>query len=322
MQIRGGELDVDVNADAQNLLTVHQRGQERLKAPGLTAELVFVDPTLSTRRRYAMTLADTQPQVVVQTANRVVVRLAGKFLDEQQKVISELILFVEILRQSPEIRLQPVWIYLGHPQEDLVASLTLTVHRPLKTEEACYAFSNERGPGHWDMIQRVKIPDVGDGPRWPLARQVQVGSSFYVTEKATAKTDVSWVKAVEGQKGQGWCFLTDKSFGLTAAMRYFWQEYPHSLAVDCDEGTISFGLVPAEARPGGLAALLHADVRRGDVRDRPRPVQGRSRRRQRAGQGARADAALRAAGRRCDRLPLAIRRRAQRPDRRAAHPGR
>jgi hypothetical protein len=32
-------------------------------------------------------------------------------------------------------------------------------------------------------------------------------------------------------------------------MRYYWQEYPHSLAVDGDAGTLTFGLIPAEAAP-------------------------------------------------------------------------
>ena len=55
-----------------------------------------------------------------------------------------------------------------------------------------------------------------------MARQVQLGSSFYRTEKRTF-TDASWVKAVEGQRAQGWCHLVNAGGGVTAAMRYLWE---------------------------------------------------------------------------------------------------
>lgn len=248
VQIRGGLLDVDVQADVGHLLMVSQNGQARLAAPGISGRLVLVGPAGQNRRRYDLSFTDTKPQVVVQSAERVVVRLGGKFLDAKNQAISELILFVEIYRQSPEIRLEPVWIYLGNAQEDLVESLTLSVHRPIQTDRSLYALGNERGPGYWDVILPIKN-DLGQGPSWPLARQVQLGSSFYQSEKCTFSQDASWLKIMEGQRSQGWCYLADGQFGLTAAMRYFWQEYPHSLTMDANTGTITFGLMPPEARP-------------------------------------------------------------------------
>ena len=156
-RVRGGALEVEVHADPANLLSACRAGSEEplLEAPGLSGALVLVGPDGGDRRACGLTIApdapfDTLPfgfdgdpsvrpgyhatasghnplEVVVETANRVVVRLAGKFLDDAGRVVSELILFVEVLREVPEIRLQPVFIYLGSPDDDLVASLTLTV---------------------------------------------------------------------------------------------------------------------------------------------------------------------------------------------------
>ena len=174
--------------------------------------------------------------------HRTVHRLAGTFT-EAGRVVAELILFIETFEGLPRVGLQPVWIYLGDPDRDLVASLTLTVHTTFGGDAARYAFANERGAGYCDVMQPVP-----GGPRWPLARQVQLGSSFFVTEKRTTR-ESSWVKAVEGRRSQGWCHLGGANGGVTTAMRYFWQEYPRSLSVDAEAGDITFGLIPPEAAP-------------------------------------------------------------------------
>jgi hypothetical protein len=253
VRIRGGALDVDIGCEAQRLLRVKRPGGEAwlTRDPGLSAVMTYVDPEGTNRRRYDLRVKAENPEVAVCTANRVVVRLPCQFEDEQGLCVAELILFIEIFREMPEIRLEPVWIYLGLPNRDLVESLTLTAHLPLAADECAYTFSDERGPGTRDVIQRVKgaTPEEGDGPRWPLARLLQSGSSFYRTDKQTFAKEASWVKAVEGRRAQGWCHVTDGKSAVTAAMRYFWQEYPHALEIDCDQGTIGFGLIPSGAAP-------------------------------------------------------------------------
>jgi len=242
VRIRGGVLDADVSANADNLLSVARGGEPLLRPPGLSGSLTFVGPSGEGRRTCALSV-EGAPQVIVKTASRVVVRLAGRFAAEKGEPAAELILFVELCREAPEVRLEPVFIYLGKPDEDLVASLTLTVHTSISGDGCRYGFSGERGRGWWDVIQRIE-----GGPRWPCARQVQLGSSFWRTEKRTFPQS-SWVKAVEGRRSQGWCHLGDERGGVTASMRYFWQEYPRSMAIDADAGTITFGLVPPEAAP-------------------------------------------------------------------------
>ncbi len=207
-----------------------------------------VDP--SVRPGYRQPERRRRPlEVVVDTANRVVVRLGGSFLEEHGRAVSELILFVEVLRGTPEIRLQPVLIYLGVPDRDLVASLTLTAHTTIKGDGCRYGFAAERGRGYWCEVQSPPLkPPFEHAPRWPVARQVQLGSGFYRTEKRTFPCS-SWVKAEEGGRSQGWCHLAGERGGITAATRYFWQEYPRSTTIDGDAGTITFGLVPPEAPP-------------------------------------------------------------------------
>jgi len=242
VMVRGGALEVDLRADASALLSVRRGGEALLKGPGVSAKLVLAGPDGGERRGYVLSVESCT--IEVQTANRVVVRLGGSFFDEENSCVSELILFVEVLREAPEIRLEPVFIYLGRPDEDLVASLTLTVHSTLGGGDECaYAFSNERGRGYRDVVRRIE-----GGPRWPMARQVQLGSTFFRTEKRTF-AESSWVKAVEGRRSQGWCHLRDERGAVTAATRYFWQEYPRSMSVDADAGTLTFGLVPPEAAP-------------------------------------------------------------------------
>lgn len=244
--IRGGALNVDVRADASDMLSVSWAdapSRALLKPPGLSGALVLVGPDGENRRTYPLSLDGAETEIAVQTANRVVVRLAGRFGEEDGEPVSELLLFLEAFRQSPEIRLQPVFIYRGVPETDLVASLELTVHTASQGDDCRYGFANERGRGYWDVMQRVE-----DGPRWPQARQVQLGASFFKTEKRTGP-EGSWVKAVEGQRSQGWCHLGGPDGGVTAATRYFWQEYPRSYSIDADAGTITFGLWPSAAEP-------------------------------------------------------------------------
>jgi hypothetical protein len=253
LRIRGGLLDVDISGDVHRLLRVRRRGDDNPLTcdPGLSAEMTVVDPDGSSRRRCGLRAAAGRPEAVVRSANRVVTRVPFRFEDEHGNCLAELILFIEVFRESPEVRLEPVWIYLGSPNRDLVESLTLTAHVPLDSERCSYGFSDERGPGCWDVIQRYKAakPEDGHGPRWPQARLLQLGSSFYRTDKRTFAQDASWVKAVEGRRAQGWCHMTDGRTAVTAAMRYFWQEYPHAMGIDADAGTLSFGLIPAGAPP-------------------------------------------------------------------------
>lgn len=251
IRVRDGGRDVLIRGDDAAVLSVVSVAgvpQALLKAPGLSGRLTYVSPD-GERRTAALTYAGETPETVVRTDARVVVRLPGRFEDADGTPMAELITFFEVIRGVSEVRIEPVWIYLGSPSRDLVQELSLTVHVPVESNNCVTAFSNERGEGFWDVVQRFRDQGAGAGPRWPMARQVQIGSSFYRTEKLTFPQDASWLKATAGQRAQGWCYLGDTQLGVVAAMRYFWQEYPHSLALDTDAGTLTFGLIPAEAPP-------------------------------------------------------------------------
>ena len=120
LKINGGPLEVYVNADVNNILAVRREGKACLITPGLSCKLVLVNGRGENRRELDLVFTEKEPQIVVQTANRVVVRLAGKFIQPSGREAGELVLFIEVLREVAEIRLQPVFIYLGNPQEDLV----------------------------------------------------------------------------------------------------------------------------------------------------------------------------------------------------------
>lgn len=227
---------------ADRLLSITFNGQEVLRAPGLSAQMILADADGTRRAALPWTPDPDGPRRIVGGANRVVFRWTGHFV-ELGRVVGEMVLFIEALRHAPRVALQPVCIYLGDPDRDLVAALTLTIHTAFGGDETRYAFANERGPGYRDVLQPVP-----QGPTWPFARQVQLGSSFYATEKRATRAG-SWVKAVEGRRSQGWCHLAGPKGGVTAAMRYFWQEYPRSLSLDAVAGDVTFGLIPPEATP-------------------------------------------------------------------------
>lgn len=251
LSLRGGPLEVDVAPNAERRLEVRRVGAagDCLDGPGISAEMVAVGPEGGQPRSYPWRPLEEEPRIVNQGANRVVVRLSGFFQDESEATVGELIIFLEVYRQSPEVRLEPVFIYLGDPREDLIASLRLTVHTTLQGDDPTTAFGNERGEGFWDRTWPIRDDERGgDGPRWAQARQVQLGSSFFKTEKRVGP-EGSWVKALEGQRAQGWCHLANEQHGVTGAMRYYWQEYPHSLGLDADAGELAFGLHPNAAEP-------------------------------------------------------------------------
>ncbi len=209
--------------------------------------------------------------IASQTDNRIILRMTGFFTQDGRQV-AEMILFLEILQDTPEIRLQPVLIYLGDPDKDAIADFSLTLHTALAHPDAPFALAQQRGIGHWDIPQPVGpnddralaqaatpqkpenyTPNAG-GPRFPEARILQTGSSFYKLEKRTTPQN-SWVKIAEGQRNPGWVHLSSPAHavrgisGITAAMRYFWQEYPRSLSLNSDTGQITFGLVPPDTEP-------------------------------------------------------------------------
>ncbi len=209
---------------------------------GLSAGLVLTDAARARHERWRWRPGEAR--TVVATANRVVVRMQGPFVSEADTPCCELILFAEVMRGIPELRLQPVFIYTGTPEQDLVRSLTLTVRTTLGGEGAAYAFAEERGPGYSDSVKTFS----GQGPRWQEARLLQLGSSFYKIEKRVTASD-PWVKAAEGMRSAGWCHLADSSSGLTAAVRNLWREYPRELHIDAARGALTFGLWPADAEP-------------------------------------------------------------------------
>jgi len=244
-RIRAGALDVDLSWGGSFGLAVRRAGGGRdlLTSPGLSVSLMLVGPDGRNSRVLGLEWSPERPEVVVKTANRVVLRLPGTFKSEDGEAAAELLLFLEVLREAPALRLQPVFIYLGEPERDLIAALELKVHSTLAGDKCSYRFADERGRGYSDVVQ----PYEG-GPRWPQARQLQLGSSFYKTEKRVGP-EGSWTKATEGMRSQGWCHLASEEGGITAAARYFWQEYPRSFHIDSDEGTVTFGLWPREAEP-------------------------------------------------------------------------
>lgn len=243
VEIAGGALCVRVTADPACVLAVQNAGGAALlQGPGLSARLRLTDPDGALQPVLAWSFDPEAVQVVVRTANRVVVKLCGRFVQDD-RTVAELLLFIEVLRDSRRLGLEPVFIYLGDPDRDLIAELSLTAHTIYLGEDARYGFANERGRGYWDVLQ----PYEG-GPSWPQARQVQLGSTFYRTDKRTGPAG-SWTKACEGQRSQGWCHLGTPAGGVTAGMRYFWQEYPRALSLDAETGAVTFELIPAGAEP-------------------------------------------------------------------------
>ena len=246
ISVRGGQLDLDLGSSAEILLRASRAGEAHLpllQGPGLSLELGLCSPDGTARRTLTWKPAPEGPTIVTQGATRVVLRLGGRFVNSRGEQFGELILFVECLRDQPELRLQPVFIFLGKPETDLVASLQLRLHTRFQGPASEYVFANEQGRGFHDILQRIE-----GGPRWPEARQVQLGSTFYRTEKRVCE-QASWTKALEGTQSQGWCYMGNDTGGVTAATRYFWEEYPRAHAVNCDTGELTFGLWPKEAQP-------------------------------------------------------------------------
>ncbi len=244
VRVRGGQIDVDVCTDWRQALNVRQPGRKCMITPGLSGELVLVNPRTGDQRRSLPLRFKGEPEVVSQSAARVVIRLAGHFLREDGSDAGELVTFIEILRDTPQLRLQPVFIYLGRPEHDAVAALTLSVHCPIGADETGrYGFGLADDHAYWDDV----LPIQG-GPHWWQARLVQHGSSFFRLEKRIGP-EGSWVKATEGTQAEGWCCLTGSRGSLAAGLRNMWQEYPRTLDIDARAGRITFGLVPAETSP-------------------------------------------------------------------------
>lgn len=243
VEVSGGPLAVRISPDVHRVLRVSSPdGSLWTRGPGLSASLRLVGMGQTSHRRMAWTFEEGMPRLVVESRERIVVRLAGRFVEEG-RLVAELILFIEIRRGTSSLGLQPVWIYLGDPDRDPVAELSLTFHSAIRGEAARFGFGVERARGYWDSCQWLP-----DGPRWSQARLVQRGSSFWRLDKRTGPSG-GWIAVREGRRARGWMHLGDAQGGVTGTMRYFWQEYPRALSVDADEGFLRFGLIPEEEEP-------------------------------------------------------------------------
>lgn len=244
VEVRGGRIFVRVSSDPGRVLEVHDlQGKSLTRGSGLSARMRLTSPQGETGPVLSWTFTPGDVKVVEANPARVVIRLGGRF-EEAGRLVGELVTFIEVVKDEPRLGIQPVWIYLGDPDRDLVRALTVSLHTVFGGgKEAQFGFGQDRGAGYWDACQWLP-----EGHRWPQVRLVQAGSSFYRLDKRT-RSESSWVKIREGGRAQGWCHLGDSSGGVTGAMRYLWQEYPRTLMVDADEGTITFGLIPMETEP-------------------------------------------------------------------------
>ncbi len=265
IQINTSLLAVTIDLAQSSLLKVSLNNADMFTGPGLSASLTPGTPDGGRAAPIAWVPQADSLSLVVQTENRAVARMTG-FFTRDDKPLAEMILFIEVLQGLPELRLQPVLIYLGDSDKDTIADFTFTAHTALGHPNGKYALGRQRGSGHWDTSQNVGpdneralaqaaqpqkpenfTPNAG-GPRFPIARILQTGSSFYTLEKRTTPTN-TWVKIAEGQRNPGWVHLAHPTLGgITAAMRYFWQEYPRSLALNSDDGTLTYGLVPPDGQ--------------------------------------------------------------------------
>ena len=233
-------MTVRVSPDAHRVLDVRgSDGQVWTRGVGLSAELRPAHPDGTPRSAIAWTFEPGNARVAVESKNRVVIRLAGRFL-EDGRLIAELVTFIEVVKDAPRLGIQPVLIYMGDPDRDRIASLTVSLHTVYGGDKAQFGFGQDSGPGYWDACQWQP-----NGHFWPEARLVQAGSTFFRLDKRTGPSG-SWVKIREGQKAQGWAHVGAPAGGVTGSMRYLWQEYPRTLAVDAHAGTLTFGLVPSE----------------------------------------------------------------------------
>lgn len=239
IEISTPHIVVRLRPDTNRVLHVSDSaGRPLTRGVGMSALLVPARPEGAARGAIAWTFEHPGMKIVERSPTRVVVRLAGRFV-EDGRTLAELVTFVEVIRDEPRTGIQPVLIYLGDPDRDAFARLELTVHSVFGSDAPFFGFGQDSGSGYWDDC--LWIPD---GHEWPRARLLQLGSSFYRLDKRTG-ADASWVKIREGRRSRGWCHLGDTTGGVTGAMRYIWQEYPRSLEIDADSGTLTFGLIPA-----------------------------------------------------------------------------
>ena len=273
VRVAGGPLRVRFGPEVPGLLRAATAGGSDLDVLGLSPELVVIGPEDDALPRVCrFRVDDDAVQIPVESPNRVVLRLSGRWLAPNGAPMAELRLFVEVLSELSELRLQPVLIYLGDSERDLIRRCELKVETNLReavpaeeetlpliqprvtpvdepwpdprpVDSLVYGFGEQQGAGYWDRV-RPFVPLV----RWPAARQVQVGSSFYRIEKRVAPGR-SWVKACEGRQARGWCHLNNGRAGVTAAIRNFWQEHPTALEVDAGTGVLTFGFWPDSAEP-------------------------------------------------------------------------
>ena len=168
---------------------------------------------------------------------------------------------------SEQIRIVHTFIYNGEAQRDMIRSLGVRFHVPMR--ETAYnrhiAFANEEGiwtepvqpldgrrpltlHGEWqrnlqaEQVAGKRIPDytafddknrqlLDHWAQWDGYRLSQLtDNAWSVRKRATSESP--WIGTLTGSRAPGFAFVGDVSGGLGVCMKDFWQSYPSTIEVD------------------------------------------------------------------------------------------
>jgi len=255
------EISLDLNGDGEFA------GDERLpSAKGARANWMdFVHaPTITSRK--VMSAAAVRGQVdpsrveitelKVEVAGplRAIVKLAGnyrykkvgkavtypypnpQYRDTRPKDVGRIpfVMRLHFFRGSGSVEIQHTFIYEGDPDRDFPTELALAAPMPTSSD-AVVTIGTEKGV---TRLTRGKSSAIG------LSQTSADTSRIWKTTPAGAPGIVS-----QSGRAPGWMDVSNKRWGVTAAIWRSWQQYPKGFVADAGSGQLQAQLWPAGAGP-------------------------------------------------------------------------
>ena len=207
--------------------------------------------------------------VVVERSGRVctVVKVSGTHASDDGRQWLPFTVRMYFYAGSEQVRIVHTFIYNGEAQRDMIRSLGVRFHVPMR--EAAYnrhiAFANEGGiwtepvqpldgrrpltlQGEWrrnlqaEQMAGKRIPDytafdernrqlLDHWAQWDGYRLSQLtDNAWSIRKRATSESP--WIGTLTGTRAPGYAFVGDVSGGLGVCMKDFWQSYPSTIEVN------------------------------------------------------------------------------------------
>jgi len=192
---------------------------------------------------------DSSPRLEIETegTEKLSVKRSGWFVANDGDKFCKYIIRIEAFKGKSYVRLYHTFIYTGYPEnkfyeryEDLklpknetIQEIGILIPQNIKGNTS-YAFGTDQGIFSQSLTEDVSLfqPDH---------------TQYAIRPRLRREASNTHDELMKGKHASGWVDLKNEKAGMTAAIRYFWEQYPKEFTINKDNGVLDIKLWPSPA---------------------------------------------------------------------------